>query len=191
MHNINDWNMFIYIHIYILILLSVLLSVIRHDNKDTSWHFTDITIDAGDGQVHKSCHTYTQCPKKYIYIYTYFVVFCRGCVAICSTYTALRVLQHYFIGTGGIMQLLQLKWSKAWIILACKSHSSPGPLFTKRRDVLLQDLMKSRSRDIRINLDSSNRSKIWKAARQQSCRDACQISERYDHHDIRGFDIWR
>ena len=32
-------------------------------------------------------------------------------------------------------------------------------------------------------LDFSNRSEIWQAPRQQRCRDACQISERYDHFD--------
>ena len=33
-------------------------------------------------------------------------------------------------------------------------------------------------------LDFSNRFEIWLAPRQQYCRDACQISERYDHYNI-------
>ena len=42
-------------------------------------------------------------------------------------------------------------------------------------------------------LDFSNRSQIWQAPRQQRCRDACQISERYDHYNIqsRGFETSR
>ena len=31
----------------------------------------------------------------------------------------------------------------------------------------------------------SNRSEIWQAPQQQRCRDACQISERYDHYNIK------
>ena len=34
-------------------------------------------------------------------------------------------------------------------------------------------------------LDFSNRSEIRPAPRQQGCRDACQISERYDHCNIK------
>ena len=32
--------------------------------------------------------------------------------------------------------------------------------------------------------DFSNCAEIWQAPRQQRCRDACQISERYNHHNI-------
>ena len=40
-------------------------------------------------------------------------------------------------------------------------------------------------------LELSNRSELWQAPRQQGCRDACQISERYNHHNIqsRSFEI--
>ena len=75
-----------------------------------------------------------------------------------------------------------------------------GPLFTKRTDVLSQDLVRSRGREIR-GLDYFNRSEIWQvtrqqrcrdacsseiwqATRQQGCRDACQISERCDFYNI-------
>ena len=38
-----------------------------------------------------------------------------------------------------------------------------------------------------------NRSEMWQAPRQQCCRDACQISQRYDHYNIqsRGFETSR
>ena len=43
------------------------------------------------------------------------------------------------------------------------------------------------------DLDFSNRSVIRQARRQQRCREACQISERYDHYNIgsRGFETSR
>ena len=34
-----------------------------------------------------------------------------------------------------------------------------------------------------LGLDFSDRSGIWAAPRQQCCRDACQISKRYDYND--------
>ena len=64
-----------------------------------------------------------------------------------------------------------------------------GPLFTKRTDVLRQDLAKSW--DSGLNL--SHCSEIWLAPRQHRCRDACQILERYDHYNnqSRGFETSR
>ena len=62
----------------------------------------------------------------------------------------------------------------------------------RRMDVLPQDLVKSRmSRDSGSNI--SNHSEIWQAPRQSCCRDACQISERYDRYNIqsRGFETSR
>ena len=44
----------------------------------------------------------------------------------------------------------------------------------------LQDLVKPRD----SGLDSSNRSELWQATRQQRSRDACQRSERYNHYNI-------
>ena len=66
---------------------------------------------------------------------------------------------------------------------------SPGPLFTKRTGVLPRDLVKSRD----SYLDISNRSEISQAPRQLRYRDACHISERYDHYhtQTRGFETSR
>ena len=49
----------------------------------------------------------------------------------------------------------------------------------------------SKSRD--SGLDSSNRSEIWKAPRQQRCRGACQLTERCDNCNTqsRGFETSR
>ena len=49
----------------------------------------------------------------------------------------------------------------------------------------------SKERDLGLNF--SNRSDIWQAPRQQRCRDACQISEQYNHYNIQsgGFETWR
>ena len=52
------------------------------------------------------------------------------------------------------------------------------PLLTKRADVLLQDIAKTRIRKIRL-YDFPNRFKIWQAHQQECCRYACQISGRY------------
>ena len=59
-------------------------------------------------------------------------------------------------------------------------------------EVLPQDLVKSRRREIRV-LDFSNCSEIWQATRQQRFLDACPILERYDHYNIqsRGFETSR
>ena len=45
-------------------------------------------------------------------------------------------------------------------------------------------------------LDFFNRSQILQAPWQQRCRDACQISERYDHYNVQSrgprlHEIWR
>ena len=40
-----------------------------------------------------------------------------------------------------------------------------------------------------LGSDFSNRSTIRQASRQRCCRDACQISERYDHHKIQSRDF--
>ena len=46
---------------------------------------------------------------------------------------------------------------------------------------------------VRLGLVFFNRSEIWQAHRQQRCRDACQISERYNHYNTqsRSFDTLR
>ena len=65
-------------------------------------------------------------------------------------------------------------------------------LFTKRTDVLPQDLCEV-SKQRESGLDTSNCSEIRQAPRQQHCRNACQISERYDNHNFqpRGLEISR
>ena len=50
-----------------------------------------------------------------------------------------------------------------------KIKQDSGPLFTKRFDVLTQDLEAAR-----FGFNCSNRSKIWQTPQQQHCRDACQ-----------------
>ena len=86
---------------------------------------------------------------------------------------------HFHIKSRGfeiLWDLVARHLTAYWILSGSRikrSHevSKPGPLFTKRTDVLPQDLITSRSPDIR-----SNRFKIWQAPWQQRCRDACQIS---------------
>ena len=53
-------------------------------------------------------------------------------------------------------------------------------LFTKRSRVLWKDFVQFRSRSLAF----TNGSKIWQAPRQRRCRDACQISEWYNHYKI-------
>ena len=62
--------------------------------------------------------------------------------------------------------------------------STNGRLTSKSREV-------SKPRDWGLNF--ANHSDIWQAPRQQRCRDACQISERYDHYNIQspGFETSR
>ena len=62
-----------------------------------------------------------------------FVVFCYGLVLT----DFIHIIQDYFTGTGVI-------------IYPDSSEADPGPLFIKQTDVLPQDLVKSRSREIRV-----------------------------------------
>ena len=68
-------------------------------------------------------------------------------------------------------------------------HTNPGPLFTKRADVLPQDFVKSRIREVRVQTFPI----ALKFHRHMRCRDASQISERYDDYNIqsRGFETSR
>ena len=50
-------------------------------------------------------------------------------------------------GTGKSNFLIWLKYAEFGIVI---NHCTTGPLFTKRTDVLPQDLVKSRSREIRV-----------------------------------------
>ena len=79
--------------------------------------------------------------------------------------------------------------------------SSPGQVMASRiglyslslhTDVLPQNLEKSRNREIHIYIFSIAL-KIWLAPPQQRCRDACKISERYNHNNTQscGFETPR
>ena len=68
----------------------------------------------------------------------------------------------------------------------------PGHLFAKRTDNLTA-WFRNGSKSWYSGLDFSNRSNILQTHQQQICRDACLISEEYDHYDIqyRGFETPR
>ena len=55
-------------------------------------------------------------------------------------------------------------------------YSLTGHLTARSREV-------SKPRD--SSLDFSNRSDLWQTPRQRRCRDACEISERYDYYYIK------
>ena len=57
-----------------------------------------------------------------------------------------------------------------WYLLLAADLAKTGPLFTKRTYVLPQDFRAAR---------------IWQASQQPHCRNACHISKRYDHYNIR------
>ena len=98
---------------------------------------------------------------------------------------------HFPTSTGNqLFQTLQVsrpvaKHFSSEILVVQGNSSHSEPLLTKRMDVLLQDLVKSRD----LVLNFSNHSEIRQAPWQQCCQDACQISEWYDHYNIqsRGF----
>ena len=73
-----------------------------------------------------------------------------------------------------IMNVLQSRVKTTW------------PLFTKRLTARFREVSKPQY----SGLDFSNRSEIWRAPRPEHCRDACQISERLSHSNIksRGFE---
>ena len=66
---------------------------------------------------------------------------------------------------------------------------NPGSIFTIA-DVRLTAKSREVSKPRDSGLNFSNRSEIWQASRQQGCRDACQISERYNQYNnqSRGFE---
>ena len=82
---------------------------------------------------------------------------------------------------------------------ATKSNDVPdhnqisGPLFNKRTDVSGTARSHKALKPRHLGWDTSNRSEIWLISRQQHCRDTSQISERYDHYNIRsrGFETSR
>ena len=68
-----------------------------------------------------------------------------------------------------------------------RSHGSQGPVSIPEKSFRKV----SKLRD--LYLESSDRSEIWQALRQQCCRCACQISKRYDNlkYQSRGFETLR
>ena len=59
----------------------------------------------------------------------------------------------------------------------------PGPLFTKETGVRLTTRSREVSKPRDAGLGFSNSFDIWQESRQQRYRDACHISERYDHYN--------
>ena len=105
---------------------------------------------------------------------------------------AIYIESHDFLQSARWSACLQplklLRWTAGTVsvhyISRASIHYTGGRLTTRSREV-------SKPRD--SGLDCCSRSGIWQAPRQQRCRDACQISERFDHYDIksRGFETSR
>ena len=80
---------------------------------------------------------------------------------------------------------LTIMVSQFMVIIIWNNGFLPGPLLTKRTDVLRQDLVKSRLlKPQESSLGFSNHSKLWQAPLQPHCQYACQISEWYNHYGI-------
>ena len=96
-----------------------------------------------------------------------------------------RVVQHYKLSDGC------QQWLASWLATdhnmsrqtARRHHDRCSPM-TRSREV-------SKSRD--LDFECFNSSEIWQAHRQQCCRCACQILERYDNCNMksRGFETSR
>ena len=67
------------------------------------------------------------------------------------------------------------QWTRQTLVQLPGLHSLNGRLSVRSHEV-------SKTRD--SGLDFSNRSEIWQTRREQRCRNACQISERYDNNNI-------
>ena len=92
----------------------------------------------------------------------------RACVNACPICTLCPVSYMYH-NTGDVQGAQHARHFRASI------HWADGRLTARSRKV-------SKPRD--SGLDYPNRSEIWQAPRQQRCRDACQISERYTNFNI-------
>ena len=85
-----------------------------------------------------------------------------------------------------------------WLKVSLTSHTGNRPItdprapsqYPKRR-ISVRSRKVSKPRD--LYLESSDRSEIWQALRQQCCRCACQISKRSDNlkYQSRGFETLR
>ena len=85
---------------------------------------------------------------------------------------------------------IALQWNDIWKCV----HSQSKLIHFVLRGVLMYYGLTVRSHTVsrprESGLNFSNRSDNWQAPRQQRCRDACQISERYNHYNTqsRGFE---
>ena len=76
------------------------------------------------------------------------------------------------VGMTPVWHYLPARWNfvPSWASI----HEAIGRLTAWSREV---------SKPPDPGLDFSNRSEIWQAPRQHPCRDACEMSERYDHYN--------
>ena len=87
-------------------------------------------------------------------------------------------------------KMASLYWIRAqWLMPT--SHSTWAPSQYPKRRLSVRSRKVSKRRDLYLEL--SDRSEIWQALRQQCCRCACQISQRYDKlkYQSRGFETSR
>ena len=99
-----------------------------------------------------------------------------------------------------VQLVLRQAWhgTSFWLKVSLTSHTGNRPItdtrapsqYPKRR-LSVRSRKVSKPRD--LYLESSDRSEIWQALRQQCCRCACQISKRYDNlkYQSRGFETTR
>ena len=84
--------------------------------------------------------------------------------------------------------ILIMRWDNEvisnWKETSCISLVRPGPLVTKRTEILPQDLVKYRSREIHLQTFP-----IALKFDRQRCWDACQFLERYDHYNAQSRDF--
>ena len=92
------------------------------------------------------------------------------------------------------MQVVKYKYSEYFgsmqFVLDESLSAATAPTgLGSQRDERLTARFRQISKPRDSGLDLFNHSDIWQVVRQQDCRDAGQISERYDHYNIqsRGF----
>ena len=93
------------------------------------------------------------------------------------------------------LNVLRLCWCQNQQVIQLNWADTPQGLYSLSG--MTSYLLTARSIQVSELRDSSfklfNRSEIWQTFRQHRCRDACQISERYDHFNThsRGFETSR
>ena len=104
-------------------------------------------------------------------------------ITLCHQWHISASFQYVFHGNISMFVLLRTILYP-WIVnIVLRAIRAPGPLFTKWMDILparSDEVWKLRD----SSLDFFNHSEIWRAPRQHRCRNACQISEWYDHYSI-------